>query len=397
MSKKETFRKDMIGKDRINNRTKKLYRKSFGNLAPRSLYWDPLGKKTDDNKPFDLRSTMFEESKELLEKFDELHLGKGYSPSRAIKIIQKDVVDTGQWTLPTHILPEVRVVQPQRTPMADLMARITIDQKDFDVTARTSHNETDVEWDIENRLSGSDPQTASNVRYNYVTPNHESYEYEVNEYGFASYLTNPMQLASRTVRDSGEEVHESLSRSTRIAEENAIYYGGDADAWSADSFNGFSELGVNHANVDHGNVDIEDIESLIDAGLENGANSQNAAIVTSFGIYRNLKSEMKEYKRYDGATTELNFGISTFEIEDIPVFRSQAIDESDSDKMAAGNTFFVDMDSTYMAMLQDLNIDPIAKIGAGEDVAVHAIGTLVSESGDGSTTDAQHIQIISDT
>lgn len=397
MNEKQAFNKNLVGENRINKGTKKLYKSVFGNLAPRSLYWDPLGKKTNDNKPFDLRSEMYDKSKELLEKFDELHIGKGFSPSESIRIIQKDVVDTGEWTLPTHILPEVRVVQPQRTPMADLIPRVTIDQKDFDVTARTSHNENDVEWDIENRLSGSDPQTTSNVRYNYVTPNHESYEYEVTEYGLASFLTNVMNLASRTVRDSGEEIHESLSRSVRIAEENAICYGGDAAAWSADSFDGFTELGVNQANVDHGNVDIEDIESLIDDGISAGVNSQNAMIVTSFDIYRNLKSEMKEYKRYDGATTELNFGISTFEIEDIPVMRSHAIDESDSDKMDAGHTFLVDMDSTYMAMLQDLNIDPLAKIGAGEDVAVHAIGTLVSESGDGSTTDAQHIQIISDT
>lgn len=392
-SSKRLFKRDFTGHVSGGPRTraKKINKSCFGNLAPRSIYWDPLGKKSKDHLPFDMRKEMYQNQKKRLEEFDYFHVQRGFSPNDAIDMIRKQVIQTGEWTLPVHILPTVRVVNPQRTPMADYIPRISIDKKDVDVTARTTHNEDDVEWDLDDRL---DPAVFADARYSYASPTRETYEFEAVDYGLAEAVTNAMNITSRTVRDASSEAYESLARSIRIAEENAIIYGGDAAAYSDECFNGFSTLGTEDAEVDFADVEVSHIEELIDSGLEAGMNEQSSVIVTNFTTYRNLRTEMREYLRYNKPDADINFGISTFEIENIPVYRSHAMDTTDADKMGAANTVFVDFDSTYMAMVADMNIDPLAKIGPAEDIAVWAYGTLVSETG---TTDADHIQYISDT
>jgi hypothetical protein len=70
------------------------------------------------------------------------------------------------------------------------------------------------------------------------------------------------------------------------------------------------------------------------------------------------------------------------------VFKSHAIPKvfERDDGGTYNQAYAVNMDATYLAMLQETQVKPLAKVGPQEQFAVDAYGTLVSEE------DGAHIQ-----
>ena len=383
---KEVMKNNLLDEKKIRKRENITYQKCFRNLTPNTIYWDPMGKKA--GQQIDLRKEFYDSEKDLLEHFDYLHAQQDFSVNEAIKQIRKDTVGTGAWNLPTHYLPDVRVINPERTPFADLLPRVAVDEIDYDVTARTAHNETDVGWDIEPGSSDSG-DTFADMRYPYAEPSFDSFTYELKQYGLAHVLSDVMQLASRTIRDSRQAVENSLARSIRLAEEYQIVLGTDFDS---SGFDGIPDIGTEYdGSTDEEDVNISELRNLIDKSIENGADPSSLMVVTNFETHRNLRNTMDDFVRYEPTGSEINFGNQTFEFDGIPVYRSHAMKDSPSDI----HTAVVPADSTYMAMMQDLNIDPMAKIGPQVDIAMSAIGALVAETGDDDTS-SDHIQYISE-
>jgi len=371
---KSIMKNNPIDPNKIRNQPNKLYKSVFKNLTPRTTYWDPLGAKTGQ-KGWDLRRKWYDEEKELLEYFDYLHAQRGFSVGDSIDQIQKQVIETGAWNLPIHFLPEIRVVNPERTPFADMLPRVAFDQETYNVTARTDQNEDDVGWDLE--PDEADDQL-ENYRYPMATPNFDDYDWEVVQYGLSTAVSDVMQLTSRTIRDPTAAAEQNLARSMRLAEEYQITLGEDTNGMNNDGFYGILDFGTEHATTAPGNMGKEDFRDLIDTSIENGANPQSLMVVTNFDSHRLLRNELDDFVRYEVPDANLDFGAATFTFDGVPVFRSQAMGE-ETDHI---HTAVVDAERVYMAMVQDLNIPPIAKIGTVDEVAMSAIGVLVCEDGD---------------
>jgi hypothetical protein len=79
----------------------------------------------------------------------------------------------------------------------------------------------------------------------------------------------------------------------------------------------------------------------------------------------------------------------------VPVFKTNAIPNTSAYPSAETNdvAFAVNMDSVALYQLQEPTIQPLAKLGPEERIAADQYNVLVSESGDGSTRTADHIQI----
>lgn len=369
-----------------SRRQRKEFMKCFPGLEHEDCYWDPLGAKTKV-KGYSLKEKMRKEQEEVLKAFDHL-TWNGYTIPQAIDTIQKQIVETGYWNLAVFFLEELNVVNPERLPLADLLPRVAVDEIDYDVTAITDLKAEEIGFDIEPG-EADDPTNFNDMRYPYTKADSDSYEYKLMQYGAATSVSDIMQLASRTIRNTSSNVQELLGRSIRIAEEYQAFNGKD---FAATGFDGVPELGTNTKSIDYGNVSKEDLEELVDEATEEGANADSLIIVTNFDVHRNVKRELEDYTRYTDPGTELPFGMRTFMLDgDIPVFKSQAAKYN----TANIHTAAIDTSGFYWAMMQDLNIDPLAKLGPQEDVAMSAIGAIVSEAGDGSP-DSPHIQYLDD-
>jgi len=78
------------------------------------------------------------------------------------------------------------------------------------------------------------------------------------------------------------------------------------------------------------------------------------------------------------------------------VFKTNAIPRISNYPDDATNdaVFIVNLDSVALYQLQDVTMQPLARLGPESRMAVDQYNVLVSESGDGSTRDADHIERI---
>lgn len=365
---KRHLSKGQIAKDKKN-----IYKSAFRDLPDRTIYWDPMGKKSRLG-PIDARSDMYKSEMNILSQFDE-YQKQGFSIGDSVRMVQKQL-HTGSWNLPVHFVPEIAVTNPERTPLADMLPRVAIQDDSVNVTERTAQPYDSVEWGLEDTSN-------DDAEYNYAEGTYTDHEYDMVGYGLATSTNDQLILAERGLRSTESEVQLNLSTAIRQAEERQIIYGQNDDLADSSGFKGLEDIQSTAYDdtTDGDSVAAADIRELIDKTEYEGANYSDLAVVTNFDIHRGLRDELEDftwYKPSDGL--ELDFGFRTLEYDGVPILKSHAIPDNDTLEAGTGHTFCLSMASTYMGMLQDLTLQPVAKIGPQERVAMDAYGTLVGEN-----------------
>lgn len=361
-----------------------LYKNSFNDLDAETIYKDPLGFMTPggvNQNGVNLVKDMWEAYEEagIVEKFDELQR-KGYPLSETVKTIAKDY-DTGTWDIPIFHVPEVNVVNPERTPAADMIPRVTTDSDTVKVTAET--DQPSVGWGLE------DTSEDENSEYSYADGSYDTYSYDVVGYGLASRLEDKMILASDQIRSTQSVAETAHANAIRQEEERQILLGTDNNS---DGFDGALDLGTEFKTLDlDDSINWkEEIRSLIDEVEFEGGDPGSIAVFCDFDTHRKVRNELDDITRYTPTNNELGFGFRVLEFDGVPIMKSHALPRADSidtdtDEAAI---FAMDMSNNYMAMLQDMTMKPLAKLGPQERFATDAYGTFVSEA-------KTHIQYIS--
>ena len=224
-----------------------LYRRSFGDLPDGTVYRDPGGWKSGDGQAIELQKDRFRQlAEEPVRALSHMVKGteydsptilnawnayqkKGYGLVETTREIRKNL-DTGDWTLPLDILPEVFVVNPEQLPMADMMARVTTQDDEVVPTPLTDHPSISHGLETTNDTEGS---------YSYSDPTYDdTVSFDVIGYGAATRLEDKLILASSNLRNAESTQEQAFVRAMRQEEERQIILGTDNNA---NGFVGFND------------------------------------------------------------------------------------------------------------------------------------------------------------
>lgn len=364
---------------KINNEAKQIYKGEFNDLPDGAIYWDPAGFKS--KKSVNYRDEIFKSQEDLVKEFDE-YQNKGFSLSESIKEVRKNY-DTGDWSIPIAHIPDVYVVQPEQTPIADMIPRETTDSD----TVKATREDDQPSIEMGTLENTSDTEGS----YTYADGSYTTKSFDVVGYGVASRLEDKMILASNQIRSTESVAEQAHMTAMRQEEERQIILGtsNDTNGWS-----GFKDLGTNYESLDMSGSDINVLDKtreLVDEVEFQGGSRDSIVVVTDFESHRELRGELDTYTKYEMLDEdELGFGFSTLEVDGVPILKSHAITRQSN--LSSGDLSMVaaDMSSNYMAMLQDISVKPLAKVAPQEQFATDAYGTLVSEA-------PSHIQYIDET
>lgn len=386
MSAQPNFDSEVVkSRGYIKKNAERMYKSSFGDLPEGAIYRDPAGWKTG-GEPVELQKARYEQlatepvaeldGQAVLEKWDDLQQN-GFSVQETTKEIRKNL-DTGDFTLPLDILPEVFTVNPERLPMADMMTRVTTQDDEVVPTPLTDH--PGISWGLEttNDTEGS---------YSYSDPTYDdTVSFPVEGFGAATRLEDKLILAASNVRSAESTQEEAFVRAMQQELERQIILGTNNNAGG---FDGFDDLisgadgdVVTDVSATASASDFEDAtRDIIDSAEYEGAPMDSLAVVCDYDWHRNVRDSLVSRQRYDGSVTEVGSGFQAMTVDNIPVMKSNAITKIGDQAAAttANRAYAVNMEATYLAALQEISVKPLAKIAPQEQFAVDSYMTLVSE------------------
>ena len=391
---------------------KDAYRTSFGDFPEGTIYRDPLGINTNGepvafqkewgkklhNEQVEWDHTMPGSNRaSIVEKWNQLQR-KGYSLKQTSDMIGKSL-GTGNFQLPLDIIQDVFVVNPEQTPAADLLPRVSTQDDTVYATPETA--QPDPSFDLESNVS---TDSDGNAVYDFEDPSYAELEYDVLGYGVATRTTDKLILAGSNLRSHEAVQERALMTGHRQRTERQIFWGtdasgpasGDANGWPGMSQMGQSSLSaVSESDFGTPETLLSTVRQAVDIVEENGADKSDIAVFCGYDAHRTLSDAFDDNFRYT-AQEEQDLGFSTFRLDGglVRVLKSNAIPRIDNYPDAETNDaiFVANLDSVALYQLQDVTMQPLAKLGPEERMAVDQYNVLVSESGDGSTRDADHIE-----
>jgi hypothetical protein len=378
----------------IKKQADELYRRSFGDLPDKTIYRDPCGWKTG-GQTIELQKDRFKQlAREIVPELEGMvksgedptvlnawnsYQERGFGVVETTKQIRKNL-DTGDFTLPLDIIPQVFVVNPERLPVADMITRVTTQDDEVVPTPLTEH--PSIDWGLEttNDTEGS---------YEYSDPTYDdTVSFDVVGYGAATRLEDKLILAASNLRNAESTQEQAFMRAMRQEEERQIILGSNnnPDGWTGfDDFISNQEGEVTGDIGDPNNANPEDYEQatreLIDDAEFNGAPRESLMVVCDFDWHQNVRESLTSDQRYSGDITELGAGFETMTLDNVPIAKSNAITRIGDVASSTTNNqaYAVNMEATYLSMLQEPQIKPLAKVAPQEQFAVDAYGTLTSE------------------
>jgi hypothetical protein len=381
----------------IKKNSDEIYKNSFGDLEDGTIYRDPLGAKTG-GQPVELQKDRWDQLLEtpvdafaqpgtvgksapmsIIEKWNELQR-KGYSLEDTFGAIQKSL-DTGDWTLPLDIIPEVFAVNPERLPLANTIPRVTT--QDDEVVATPIQDYPEFEFDLE---GGAPTDGDGNRTYNYDQPTYGDLTFQIVGMGLATRLSDKLILASNNLRNAENTQEQAMMRGAMQTLERQLIRGTN---FKSDGFDGLDDFissgdGSIDVTLDDASANPEDYEdatrTLIDEAEFEGADSSNLAVICDYDWHRNVRDSVTDVVRYEPMADA--FGVSSvFEYDDVPVMRSNAINRISETSTDTTETkaYTVNLDAHYLSVLQEVSMRPLARLGPQERISVDGYMALTAE------------------
>jgi len=375
-----------------------LYKNAFGDLPDGTIYRDPLGMKTN-GEAVELQKSRWDqlanhdveafanpsvagtnEAMSVIEKWDELQR-KGYSLTDTFTEIRKSL-DTGDWTLPLDIIPDVFEVNPEQLPLVNTIPRVTTQDDEIVATPLTEY--PDMSWGLEDT---ADENAEGDRVYEFAEPTYGDEPFPVQGMGAMTRLSDKMILSSTNLRNAESTQEQAMMRGAQQELERQMILGSDNDAGGFDGLNDFIADGDGEVirtldETDPAEDYEETLRDLINDAEFEGAAYEQLAIVTDFDFHRRVRNAITDLVRYEPMADA--FGVdSVFEYDGVPVFKSHAIERiSDQDAdTTETKAYTVNLDAHYLGVLQEVNMRPLARIGPQERFAVDAYMALVAEDG----------------
>jgi hypothetical protein len=370
-----------------------MYKSTFGDLEDGTIYRDPCGWKTPDG--VELQKARWEQFHEkrvpalsnVVKSGEEPTVANawnrlqanGFSVSESIKEMRKNL-DTGDWTLPLDIIPEVFVVNPERLPMADMMTRVTTQDDEVVPTPLTDH--PSISWGLEttNDTEGS---------YSYSDPTYDGdLSFEVEGFGAATRLEDKLVLSSSNLRNAESTQEQAFVRAMQQELERQIILGTNNNAAGFDGFDDLISGGqgtIETTLAETNSPSSGDFEAatrdIIDAAEFAGAPRENLVVVCDFDWHKEVRKSLVSQQRYEGDITEVGAGFESMTLDNVPVMKSHAITRISDQGGSTTETkaYTVNMSAHYLSMLQEVSVKPLAKVAPQQQFSVDAYGVLTAE------------------
>lgn len=339
------------------------------------LYRDLMGFHSG-GRPVDLVSKMYDSVwKSVFEGFNR-KIRSGMSVKKATEEVCK-AADTTTFSLPVFVAPDVNITDREETPLADMIARVAIDQDQYKTDELTAHGS--VSRFYEPGTNGGTSETWASNDDTYAT-----HSYDVVPYGRQTAVTDFLQLATNTLRSSRSVTEEALARSVRHYEEAQAFQGtGSVTGISGNDANGYSglpDLAAAGNVTDEGSASISKakVRDDIKTVRRNGGEYDNIVGFTDHTTFDDLKQEVDDFVRYQSPGDGIDFGFRALNIDGVPIMETHGCPDS------SGSRQFImtDMSTVSMAMLQDVVLHPLARTDPQEDVAVDSYGVLAASAPD---------------
>jgi len=368
-------------KSGIRKEKDSLYKGSFNDLEHKTVYWDPLGYRNNVGKSVDLKEEFWDEYQPVAKEFERLHVEEGYPFEKALDQVAKNY-DTADWNIPLFYVPEIRVSQPERTPVADMIPRVSVNSDTVNTTEETDQPTPEAGLETTDDTEGS---------YSYADGTYTPHQYDVVGYGIASRLEDKMVLASDVLRATQSVAEQAHANGIRQYEERQILLGTENDA---NGFNGMKDEGTLETTLDLANSQNwkEELRNLITEVEFQGGDRGNIAVIVDFDTFQDIANDLEDEVRYNDPGEELGFGFQALQFDGVQIFKSNGLTRNDEIATDTDETIMVaaDMGSNYMGMLQDMTVKPLAKVAPQEQFATDVYGCFVSEA-------PSHIQYVNAT
>jgi hypothetical protein len=390
----------------IKKNADEMYKNSFGDLEDGTIYRDPLGIKTNGVN-VELQKARWEqlssepvadfaepgtagaaEPMSVVEKWNELQR-KNYTLEDTFYEIRKSL-DTGDWTLPLDIIPEVFTVQPERLPLVNMIPRVSTNDDEVVATPITDH--PFFSWGLEGTAATDGD---GNRVYDYDQPTYGDLSYDVLGMGLATRLSDKMILASSNLRNAENTQEQAIMRGGQQTLERQLIKGTNFDAAGPQGLDDFISGGDGAIieTLDAANANPEDYEAAVrtiinDAEYE-GANLSQTAVVMDFDFHKEVRDAVTDVVRYEPMSDV--FGVDTvFEYDGVPVFKSHAIDRIGDTATDTTDTkaYTVNFDAHYLSVLQEMSLRPLARLGPQERFGVDMYAVLTAED------DGAHVRAV---
>lgn len=340
------------------------------------LYKDYMGFHTG-GEPVDLVSKMYDGNwEDAFSQFND-EVRKGASVYDAAQEVKK-AADTSNYSLPIFVSPEVTVTDKQRTPFADMVARVAIQESEYKTDEVT-------DWGDAARFYEPGSNAGSNETWAENDDTTANHTYKVVPYGRQTAVTDFLQLSTNTLRSSRALTEEGLVTSIRYYEEAQGLVGtGSETGVTANDANGYDGL-IDLAAT--GNIDDEGgsnslseshVRGATTALRSNGADYDDLVFFTDYTSFESLKTSVDDFVRYQSPGEGMNFGFRALNVDGVPVMESHGLPDADGSRVLVG----ADMSTVVQAMLQDATLHPLARTSPQEDIAVDAYGTLAASAPD---------------
>ncbi len=384
-------------RETIKKNADTYYENSFGDLESDTIYRDPLGLKTG-GQPVELQKNRWEqmantplnsfaqphvagesEPMSVVEKWNELQR-KNYDLQDTFYEIRKSL-DTGDWTLPLDIIPDVFTVNPERLPLADMIPRVSTN--DDEVVATPLEDHPDFSWGLEDTAATDGD---GNRVYDYQEPGYGDHTFDVLGMGAAARISDKMILASSNLRNAESAYEQAFMRGAQQELERQMILGTNNNSNGFQGLDDFISGGDGEIvqSMDAANANPEDYETtlryLINDAEYEGANLSQTAVVCDFDFHKKVRDAITDVTRYEPMADQ--FGVDTvFEYDGVPVWKTHAIDRIQDTATDTTDTkaYTVNFDAHYLNVLQEVSMRPLARLGPQERFGVDFYGVLTAE------------------
>lgn len=339
------------------------------------LYADPMGFHTG-GEPVDLRKKMYDAGWDDAFTAFNTEVREGAELRDAAKQAVSKAYDRSNASLPIFVSPDVTITDTKQTPLADMVARVAIEEDTYYTDELTDHGAAERYYEPGTN-AGTDETWVEN------DDSYTTHQYDVVPYGRQTAVTDFLQLAASTLRSSRSLTEEALVRSIRHYEEAQMVQGtGSVTNIGGNDPNGFDGLfdlaaGANLTDEGGtGTINESKVRSDTRVLRRNGADYDDLVGLTDHKTFEDLKDSVDDFVRYQSPGDELNFGFRALNVDGVPIMETHGAPD------VGGSRLFVmaDMSTVSMAMLQDATLHPLARTTPEEDVAVDAYGVLAASS-----------------
>jgi len=333
--------------------------------SDRITYYDPIGWKTKDGNPIDLREKMYEKGN-WEEKFQKINELAEQGQEVELKDAVKSALSTQRVSLPVFTVDQIFISDEEDQPLVDGLARVAVDTNEIRLDEVSEIAEISTVFD-----EGTD--------VNLVNDTIDEYQYTIYGVGIRKQVTDKLV---HTERYNPEQLKTELARKSidRYKEAQAL----QGTEYDPNGYEGLADWVQTAKEFDYSgksqSLDQTVFGQLVTELEVTGANKSDLMAVTDHRSFNKLRRDLDQFQRYqlpDSGNVEVSFGASAITVDGVLVNKTHGTPSSSGSRQA----YVFDASGHAWYHLSDTTVKPLAPTPHSvEQMLVYEYVTFGSEA-----------------